>query len=497
MASLNLSNHAAFLWSVADPLRGDYKQSDYGKVILPFTVLRRLNCVLAAGIYTDEEIESLVRAALAPKPKKSELLAKLSPAAERFRVRLRDAQEAKDAKARDTLDLFRRNLLAYTRTWDFLSQIIDYGADTSLEKRAIYFRHLAPLLEIANIHVRTSPPQRPRPSRPQRPAQGSRLRSASRVKQQSGGVENRIMARAKRTRKASAGTQAPIGILHLTYQQSHPSTWILRVMTALTQSANPSVRDALSHWGPPDPEKKGLSAEGLSFALVTKMRLLEIVVDRLREDLRVIHRELAADESGVQECLQDKAGYGLKDFDPFRLVVDFHSFLFEARAALETTSLLYARLRDMLSGRGSTAASNKKAAYAAMSELFEQSGASTKWMDQLKKKRDEFVHHDAAWIALRVDQFSPLQIHAIALPHPDYDLAQAETASSTLCVSDWDEIRRGLIQCQELVEKDLLAIIGQKGQARPRDRAVDSWRCGHYGQLASSIQTERGYTRLD
>lgn len=36
-----LANHA---WSVADLLRGDYKQSDYGKVILPFTVLRRLEC---------------------------------------------------------------------------------------------------------------------------------------------------------------------------------------------------------------------------------------------------------------------------------------------------------------------------------------------------------------------------------------------------------------------------------------------------------------------
>lgn len=41
------SNLSAFLWSVADLLRGDYKQSDYGKVILPFTVLRRLDCVLA------------------------------------------------------------------------------------------------------------------------------------------------------------------------------------------------------------------------------------------------------------------------------------------------------------------------------------------------------------------------------------------------------------------------------------------------------------------
>ena len=41
------SNLSSFIWSVADLLRGDYKQSDYGKVILPFTVLRRLDCVLA------------------------------------------------------------------------------------------------------------------------------------------------------------------------------------------------------------------------------------------------------------------------------------------------------------------------------------------------------------------------------------------------------------------------------------------------------------------
>jgi type I restriction enzyme M protein len=40
------ANRSSFIWSVADLLRGDYKQSDYGKVILPFTVLRRLDCVL-------------------------------------------------------------------------------------------------------------------------------------------------------------------------------------------------------------------------------------------------------------------------------------------------------------------------------------------------------------------------------------------------------------------------------------------------------------------
>ena len=45
-ASENVRNHAAFIWSVADLLRGDYKQSEYGRVILPLVVLRRLDCVL-------------------------------------------------------------------------------------------------------------------------------------------------------------------------------------------------------------------------------------------------------------------------------------------------------------------------------------------------------------------------------------------------------------------------------------------------------------------
>jgi type I restriction enzyme M protein len=40
------NNHAGLIWSIADLLRGDYKQSEYGRVILPLVVLRRLDCVL-------------------------------------------------------------------------------------------------------------------------------------------------------------------------------------------------------------------------------------------------------------------------------------------------------------------------------------------------------------------------------------------------------------------------------------------------------------------
>ena len=43
----NFKEKAGLIWDIADLLRGDYKQSDYGKVILPMTVIRRLDCVLA------------------------------------------------------------------------------------------------------------------------------------------------------------------------------------------------------------------------------------------------------------------------------------------------------------------------------------------------------------------------------------------------------------------------------------------------------------------
>jgi type I restriction enzyme M protein len=54
--SETIRNHAAFIWSVADLLRGDYKQSEYGKVVLPLTVIRRLDCVPEADVLARYEV---------------------------------------------------------------------------------------------------------------------------------------------------------------------------------------------------------------------------------------------------------------------------------------------------------------------------------------------------------------------------------------------------------------------------------------------------------
>lgn len=62
-------NLSSFIWAVADLLRGDYKRSDFGKVILPFTVLRRLDCVLEptkAAVLEEKQLRA--GAGLNPEP---------------------------------------------------------------------------------------------------------------------------------------------------------------------------------------------------------------------------------------------------------------------------------------------------------------------------------------------------------------------------------------------------------------------------------------------
>lgn len=66
---MNQQSLSAFIWSVADLLRGDYKPHEYGKVILPFTVLRRLDCVLApTKAKVLKELEAKTKAGVNPDP---------------------------------------------------------------------------------------------------------------------------------------------------------------------------------------------------------------------------------------------------------------------------------------------------------------------------------------------------------------------------------------------------------------------------------------------
>ncbi len=133
---------------ILEAFRLYYRKAELSRVTDPNLVHDLQDKLDAAAVYTAEEVDAFVQTALSKKPKQAGLLAKLTPAVERFRVRLHDATIHQDKKAQAGLELFRRNLTAFMRAYDFLSQIVDYGSDTSLEKRSIFFRHLAPLLDI-------------------------------------------------------------------------------------------------------------------------------------------------------------------------------------------------------------------------------------------------------------------------------------------------------------------------------------------------------------
>lgn len=97
----------------------------------------------ATRIYTPEEVDAFVVAYF--KGRQGDMQAWVAPAVDRYRVQFREALEAHDKETIDGLVLFRKDVGGFVRAYDFLSQIVDY-ADSDLEKRSIFFKHLVPWL---------------------------------------------------------------------------------------------------------------------------------------------------------------------------------------------------------------------------------------------------------------------------------------------------------------------------------------------------------------
>lgn len=114
----------------------------------------------ASGSYDDNEVERVINVEIDPKATQAQLIAALEPVADRLLRRFKDAtvavevaasqqDEEAEQNARDRIErllLFKRDLTTFLRVYTFLSQIFDYGT-TALEKRAIFFKRLLPLLE--------------------------------------------------------------------------------------------------------------------------------------------------------------------------------------------------------------------------------------------------------------------------------------------------------------------------------------------------------------
>lgn len=115
----------------------------------------------AAGHYDEFEVNRVVDVSVAKDSKQSGLVAAIEPVADRVMKRFKSAQDAlkaatakNDAPSMETaqnemnaLVLFKTDMGAFQRLYTFLSQIFDYG-NTEIEKRAILYKVLLPLLDV-------------------------------------------------------------------------------------------------------------------------------------------------------------------------------------------------------------------------------------------------------------------------------------------------------------------------------------------------------------
>lgn len=112
----------------------------------------------ATGHYQDHEVERVVKVELNPMSRQGDLVAAITPVADRLlkafkAAKERAAQSGSDSKAAqaakdemDALTLFKGDCAAYVRLYAFLSQVFDYG-NGDIEKRFMFFKRLVPLLE--------------------------------------------------------------------------------------------------------------------------------------------------------------------------------------------------------------------------------------------------------------------------------------------------------------------------------------------------------------
>lgn len=126
------NNLAAYCWSIADLLRGDFKQSQYGRIILPFTLLRRLEGVLEdskAAVLA--EYDNVQKMSL-PEEAQEKLLLRATGGLSFFNTSKMDLSKLGESGIKDNLTSYiqgfskdAREIFEYFNFAEFLAQLND------------------------------------------------------------------------------------------------------------------------------------------------------------------------------------------------------------------------------------------------------------------------------------------------------------------------------------------------------------------------------------
>jgi len=146
--------------AVLEAFKTYYETAELAGVTDPHLIFDMRAKLDAAGHYDSHEVDRVARVLMDPRSTQGDLVAAIEPVADRLLKRyaaakaaVETAQEHGDAKARkaakdemDALVLFKADMSSFVRVYTFLSQIFDY-ANTDIEKRFLFYKHLVKLLE--------------------------------------------------------------------------------------------------------------------------------------------------------------------------------------------------------------------------------------------------------------------------------------------------------------------------------------------------------------
>ena len=126
------NNQAAFIWSLADLLRGDFKQSQYGRVILPFTLLRRLEGVLEESKEAVLAQYDKIQAMNLPEDAQEKMLLRATNGLSFFNISKMDLSKLGEAGIKDNLESYiqgfskdAREIFEYFNFAEFIGQLND------------------------------------------------------------------------------------------------------------------------------------------------------------------------------------------------------------------------------------------------------------------------------------------------------------------------------------------------------------------------------------
>jgi type I restriction enzyme M protein len=126
------NNLAAYCWSIADLLRGDFKQSQYGRIILPFTLLRRLEGVLEANKGAVLAEYEKVQKMNLPEEAQEKLLLRATDGLSFFNVSKMDLTKLGQTGIKDNLESYiqgfskdAREIFEYFNFAEFIGQLDD------------------------------------------------------------------------------------------------------------------------------------------------------------------------------------------------------------------------------------------------------------------------------------------------------------------------------------------------------------------------------------